>query len=241
MNIGIPSVSVQRLEKRAGKRRRRHKAQLGEPRPLHKKRSGGGKKSKRKGSKYQLDIAKKFKRYYGCKVRSTPGSGGWATKGGWGPRGDLIFKDKKAPYHVECKKQEGWELGDLLTGKRSGAHNCLERWWNQATNDCRPKKMPMVVFSKNRHPDMLMMRAGDLAALMSANGASNHRNMLGDLQIRGFFVFLPDLAHYDDGKPDGTADEEELLVVIKLDDFFDRVRPPKRSRKHDSWVDWRLR
>lgn len=177
MSVATRSVALSTLERKAGRKSRRKKRR-GDPYPLEKTRSGGGKKSQRKGPRFQNVVAKLFSAYYGCSVRSTPGSGGWATVGDFGPRGDLVFSSRRAPYHVECKHQEGWDLSDLVTGTRgktTTSTNSLEAWWDQTIRDCPKRKTPMLVFKRNQQkigksktmgtPPLLMMRQDDFRKL----------------------------------------------------------------------------
>lgn len=221
MSVAVPTygTALSGLMKRAGVKRRKKRRAVGvDAAPLVKTSSGGGKKSQRKGGRYQNVVAKVFERWYGCTVKSTPRSGGWATDMGFGPKGDLIFSDRKAPFHVECKKHERWELSDLLTtvrGLDTKSTNSIERWWKQTIDDCPRKKtgelarVPLLVFAKNRQPSLVMMYATDLQRLVGPVGPFMS-------QLR---VLL-----------DKPGDMER--VVITLNDFITYVQPPPTSPKH---------
>jgi len=236
MSVAIKSLAVDRLEAKAGKRRRKRKRR-GDPYPLEKTRSGGGKKSKRKGASFESLIAKQWKAYYGCSVRRTPGSGGWGTVGGddWNVvKGDLVFA-RKAPYHIECKKHEGWDLTDLITGVRglnTTSTNSLEKWWAQCTRDCPPKKVPMLIFARNRSlvgksetvgvPPIVMMRLGDLFTLeRKSYKPSERKNQLWTVNLLPMFKVVNDA---------------ETRVVFTLADFFRFIGPPYKS---PHWKKWR--
>ena len=128
-SVAIGSTAVDRLERKAGKRRRKPRDRS-VPYPITNTRSGGGKKSKRKGSSFENVIAKLFEAYFGGKVRRTPGSGGWGTVGDFGPKGDLVFSVRKAPYHIECftgntlvLTAEGYvPIKDVKVGDRVSTH-----------------------------------------------------------------------------------------------------------------------
>lgn len=210
------SVALPSLERVAG-RKRRKKKRYGEARELVKTRSGGGKKSRNKGNKYERDIAKAFEAYYGCRVSRAPRSGGWSTVAGFGPRGDLIFAHRKAPYHVECKKQEGWDLSDLLTGKRINASNGLRKWWKQASSQCGKGKVPMLVFARNHQPSLLMMRRYELSTVCGDGRL---------IEAMPRFTFI-----LKRGKPSQYTE----LIIMLLSDFFTHVRPPTCSPNFKKW------
>lgn len=242
-------MSMSELETKAGKKRRKKKRR-GDPFPIEKTASGGGKKSKRKGDKFQNVIAKAFSVYLGCSVRSTPGSGGWATVGDFGPRGDLVFGIRRIRWHIECKKQESWDLTDLITGKRGGdttSTNSLERWWAQTIKDCPKKKYPMLVFARNLAkaakgrnigvPPLLMMRQDDFRELGTVWKKRNKREiefsnglkmLIGGRKIALWCAadFIPHLTFSDDT---GTR------IVCTLADFFRFVKPPKCSPRRKQW------
>lgn len=248
-SVAVRSVAVSRLEAKAG-RKRRKKKRRGEPFAMEKTSSGGGKKSKRKGAKFESVIAKLFAVYFGCSVRRTPGSGGWATVGDFGPRGDLVFANRRAPYHVECKRHEGWDLSDLITKVRAGtttSTNSLEKWWTQTIRDCPKRKYPMLIFARNLAkagqgknvgvPPLLMMRQDDfreLGTVWKRGGltivADTDDGMVSSYKRRVALWcaadFIPHLMFTND---DGTR------IVCLLSDFFKFVKPPKCSPRRKMW------
>jgi hypothetical protein len=104
-----------------------------------------GKYSKDKGSAFERKVAKILSEAFGVELVRTPMSGGW---GRLETKGDLVTRDD-FPYHVECKKREGWNIDCLLSGKGTKE---LENWWNQTTEQCPADKVPLLVFSKNFSP-----------------------------------------------------------------------------------------
>lgn len=264
MSVATKSVALSTLEKRAGRKSRRKKRR-GEAYPLEKTRSGGGKKSQRKGPRFQNVVAKLFAAYYGCSVRSTPGSGGWATVGEFGPRGDLVFASRKAPYHVECKHQEGWDLSDLVTGTRGKATtstNSLEAWWTQTVRDCPKKKYPMLVFKRNQQkigksktmgvPPLLMMRQEDFRKLGTVY--TKKREICEVCHEPQFSTPSGMVCKNGHGGADTIGgirtalwcaadfiphlvygDETGTRIVCTLSDFFRFMKPPKGSPRRKTW------
>lgn len=225
LSVATPSVAISRLEAKAGFKRRKRKKRYGDAYPIENKRKGGAKKSKRKGASFEKQVASLFGAYFGCSVRRTPGSGGWATVGDFGPRGDLVFAIRRAPYHVECKKHEGWELEDLITGKRSGdttSTNSIERWWAQTIRDCPTKKFPMLIFARNGLRPLLMIRDNDLAALHQL-GLKNSATE-ADL---GQWQWIPRFQVW--------TDIDGCRSVMLLEEFFKFIRPPKCSPRRKTW------
>lgn len=223
-NLKLPSLSVSlaALEAKA-RRKKRRKARRGIEHPLEATRSGGAAKSRRKGSSFERLIAKLFEAYYGSRVARAPRSGGWATTAGFGARGDLVFRDRKAPYSVECKKQEGWNLADLLTGvRRMGkATNSIEAWWAQCDRDAkRSKRYPLLVFAKNGTPPLLMLKVAHLYELSDSN----------DTAPWWFQVPCTTLLVHA-----YSECEQPQRIVMLLSDFFKYVRPPQRSKRFKTW------
>jgi hypothetical protein len=225
ISVATPSVAIDRLERRAG-RKRRKKNRRGDAMPIVNTRNGGGKKSKRKGASFEKTVAGLFSAYFGCSVRRTPGSGGWATVGDFGPRGDLVFAITRAPYHVECKKHEGWELEDLITFKRgvdTTSTNSVEKWWKQTIRDRPEKKIPMLVFARNGLEPLLMLYTHDLVKL-EKRGVKG----MGDNAPWSTAGFIRQLHLVDD--------VEAQRSVLRLADLFKYIRPPKSSPRREAWI-----
>lgn len=94
-----------------------------------------GKKSKRKGSQYERDIAKRFQARYGVELKRTPQSGGFAKKCDLADdyRGDITIVDTKQMLllHIECKNQKTLSI---------------PKWIKQAEEDCPNGRRPIVIF-----------------------------------------------------------------------------------------------
>lgn len=119
-----------------------------------------GVNGRRKGANYELKIAKLFGEAFGMEFRRTPLSGGWA-KGNPGVSGDLVCMDLDPgafPWHIECKRQEGWKLESIFTDKKEW----LNTWWKQASDECPKGKRPVLVFGRNRVPDLAMCKYYDI-------------------------------------------------------------------------------
>jgi hypothetical protein len=210
--------TVSKLE-RVALRSKRVGTPKGKPHPKlgERRGKGGGKKSKTKGGSYELAIAKLFRKWYGGAVERTPRSGGWQAASEFGLKADIVFGCKKARYHIECKKHEGWELEDLVTGTRSlesKSTNSIEKWWQQTISGCHERYVPMLIFSRNRRRDFLMVWSSDMDRLA---GKDNH----------GWWAFLPHFRIQQDGMPE--------RVVLCLDDFMKHVRPPKHAPNYKLW------
>ena len=93
-----------------------------------------GKNSKRKGSQYERDIAKRFQERYGVELKRTPQSGGFAKKCDLADdyRGDITIVDTKQMLllHIECKSQKTLSI---------------PKWIKQAEEDCPKGRRPIIV------------------------------------------------------------------------------------------------
>lgn len=125
--------------------------------------------SRIKGSDFENEVAKILTGWWGSKLKRTPMSGGWsqsAASGDITPVGD----DRDLfPMSVECKKTESWSFADLLKLPK-GDDGHLIAYWNQCIRDCenynksnesRRKRAPLLVFSANRQPIYVMLKAED--------------------------------------------------------------------------------
>lgn len=114
-----------------------------------------GRRSKRKGSSYEHNIAKRFKEVYEEDLVRTPQSGGFAKKSAKadGFRGDIVLSsDKEFLLHIECKNTQTW---------------ALPKWIEQAENDCPKDKKPVVIFHKhNTSKNYVTMSLEDFFSLV---------------------------------------------------------------------------
>ena len=116
-----------------------------------------GKMAKNKGSAFERKIAKSLQDWWNgdkteedegyYQFQRTPLSGGSQLAEGWGLAGDIVTNDPGFPFHIECKKQEGWSFSALMS--EGGAAGFI-KWWQQSAEESKiTKKEPVVIFSKN--------------------------------------------------------------------------------------------
>ncbi len=197
------------------------------------------KNSRTKGNSYELRIAKLFAEWSGEEVRRTPGSGGWSSSK-FGVTGDLVCANKRFPFHVECKKREGWTLDDLITGVRkpddANPWCSIEAWWRQCIESC-PKgpvsvaltgggllKEPLLVFTRNRQADLVMVRHA-FSAVVFAYPATDINHGARYLRVT--------LSRCRDGRgwwP--TIDNTEDVIIMRLDEFLRLACVPKGCKNH---------
>lgn len=112
------------------------------------------KNSRSKGKGYERLVAKKLGEWWGEPFRSTPGSGALHWEKDNRVAGDIVAPvDSKFPFTVECKKREGWYFDALInqTGE-------IPSWWQQSIDDGkRVDREPILIFSKNRAPNYVML------------------------------------------------------------------------------------
>ena len=112
------------------------------------------KNSRSKGKNYERLVAKKLGEWWGEPFRSTPGSGALHWEKDNRVAGDIVPPvDSKFPFTVECKKREGWYFDAIIneTGE-------IPEWWQQSVDDGkRVDREPILIFSKNRSPNYVML------------------------------------------------------------------------------------
>lgn len=113
-----------------------------------------GKKSKVKGSGYELKIAKALSAWWGHEFHRTPQSGGLRWNDDNNVAGDIVTPlEANFPFIVECKKREEWTLENLFLNNKD-----IKYWWEQVVQDCeRVGRTPILIFSRNRARDFVMM------------------------------------------------------------------------------------
>ena len=113
-----------------------------------------GRKAKRKGSSYERILCKAFSGLWGAKFFRTPMSGGSQLKYDYNLAGDISTPDETFPYHVEAKNQEALKgLHTIFTSTQCP----VWKWWDQCTTECPDNKIPLLVFTKNYMPSMVMV------------------------------------------------------------------------------------
>jgi hypothetical protein len=120
------------------------------------KRVAAGKRSKSKGNNNERALAAEFRTWWGKgEWARTPSSGGWATaahREAFRTCGDIITTAEDFPFCVEAKKQEGWDLDQLL-------HNdscVILKWWKQTCDETPVGMLPLLVFARNHVPQSVM-------------------------------------------------------------------------------------
>ncbi len=120
------------------------------------KRVAAGKKAKRKGNSFERNIAKKFQAWWGKgHFRKTPSSGGWSTKEvreEFRTAGDIITTAEDFPFCCELKKQEGWNLEQLILNDSP----IILKWWGQTVDETPEGMSPLLVFARNYIKPMVM-------------------------------------------------------------------------------------
>lgn len=114
-----------------------------------------GKKSKVKGSTYELKIAKLLTSWWGAGTfNRAPASGALH----WGRdqrvAGDIVAPpEADFPFVIECKKREEWTMEHILLDIGQP-----KEWWAQVVTDARRvEKVPILIFSRNRAKDFIMV------------------------------------------------------------------------------------
>lgn len=113
--------------------------------------------SKQKGNTYERKTAKVLGDWWGYEFYRTPSSGGLH---GWSSdlnvAGDIVTSpESEFPFVVECKNREsgGWTLESIVLDKHD-----IKNWWEQCVQDARRvNKTPVLVFTRNRAEDFVMM------------------------------------------------------------------------------------
>lgn len=106
-----------------------------------------GKRSRNKGSGFELKTAKELTRIWGGNFSRVPASGGLHWENDQRVAGDIIPPpESNFPFVVECKKVETDSLRNLFLNI-----GLVKDWWEQVTLDAKRVSLtPMLVFSKNR-------------------------------------------------------------------------------------------
>lgn len=113
-----------------------------------------GRGAKVKGSGYELKTSKKFSTWWGGQFSRTPGSGSLHWGSDQRVAGDIIApQGMDFPFVIECKKHEGWTIDHVLLNIGEP-----KDWWSQVVTDARRVKLvPMLIFSRNRAKDFVMI------------------------------------------------------------------------------------
>lgn len=175
-----------------------------------------GKKSKTKGASYELKIAKLMSLWWRGDFHRVPASGGL----NWGAdsrvAGDIVPpQGLDFPFVIECKKREEWTMDHILLDISQP-----KEWWAQVVNDARRvKKVPMLIFSRNRAKDFVMIP-----------------------YVEPFYDLL-DVNHHDVMRTTVTIknireEVQKFDVIVTTMDNIKRI-PPQQMREYSELVkDW---
>ena len=122
-----------------------------------------GKRSKRKGNKYELRCAKLLKEFTNTNFRRVPMSGGFNKLGSIVRselfRGDLICDDPKFQYCIEAKNRKSFSFVALLKNPRTAA---FTKWWEQCVGDARANGLaPIMFFKPDNQADFIALSNDD--------------------------------------------------------------------------------
>lgn len=124
-----------------------------------------GSKSGDKGKSYELRIAKLLTKWAGFQLIRTPMSGAWQ-----GTAGDIKPKSQTDhfPFTVECKKDEGWDMDAVVSGKSA----LFKSWIDQLIREVREDEIvtgqlrfPLLIFSRNYRSDYILVPETNLDLL----------------------------------------------------------------------------
>lgn len=116
--------------------------------------SAVGRRSKTKGSSYELKTAKALSQWWGFTFNRTPASGGLHWGASNNVAGDIVTPiEADFPFVIECKKREDWTIDNVLLNNKD-----IKNWWSQVVGDAlRVDKTPALIFSRNRASDYVMI------------------------------------------------------------------------------------
>lgn len=152
MNLVIPKMGG---TKKTGKRVIPPKPKA-KPKPVKKKIN-----ARVKGATFERRVAKAFSELYGFEIARTPGSGAWNSSGDLTPKDPRDFE--KWDLSIECKNNEGWNMKQIFEIRsEEDMPKVFLSWWNQCLKDAQKyDRKPLVVFTKNQHPDIVLFRKYD--------------------------------------------------------------------------------
>ena len=187
-----------------------------------------GRGSKNKGSNYERTVAKKFTDWWipaGSKAEfhRVPASGALQWADDHRVAGDIIAPDGyNFPFVIECKKHEGWSIDHVMLDIGEP-----KNWWAQVVTDARRvKRAPMLVFSRNRAKDFVMVphdewlykRLGSISNGTMRTTVSI-KNIRGELQ--NFDVIVTTLDDIAQVLPDALREYAENLAWDNYADQYE--------------------
>lgn len=181
-------------------------------------RVAAGRKSKRKGSSNERQLAHIFQAWWqvGTFAR-TPGSGSWSRPGNreeFKACGDIISSDKSFPFCVEAKNQEGWTLDQLIHNEKCVIHS----WWKQTVDETPKGLVSLLLITRNHVPQAVIFSAGPMVGLVNSIGKLNPTDPSYPWAYYPHFCF------------DFVRDNGDLLIIMSLNNFF-KISPDIFGRK----------
>jgi Holliday junction resolvase len=138
--------------------------------------------SKTKGAGYELKVAKNLTKWWGHNFTRVPASGGLQ----WGSdnrvAGDIVAPiEADFPFVIECKKREEWTMDHVLLDIGQP-----KEWWSQVVGDARRvRRVPLLIFSRNRAKDFIMLpHTEEMYAMLWAKGNDVMRTQVTIKNIR---------------------------------------------------------
>lgn len=131
-------------------------------------RSKVGRKSKRKGKKYESRVASILTKFTGAKFRRVPSSGGFNKTGGRVIleqvfSGDVLCEDRLFGFNVEAKNRKDISLTALLKNPKTAS---LTKYWRQCVEDAVSNNLkPMMFFKPNTNDDWVCLSISDAVSL----------------------------------------------------------------------------
>jgi hypothetical protein len=171
-----------------------------------------GRMSRSKGADYENQIAKILSLWWtkgrdNKSFRRTPMSGGWDHRHA---AGDLIAPDPNFPVHIEIRKRETFELGQLLKG------GDIMTWLREGESKCPAGQDLWYIMSRNRDKDYLFMRPGTYASV--TYGADRMPDHALPLHIGGSCDWIVTLLSefLDSVTPDNFRQAFDMEVVQRI-------------------------
>lgn len=147
--------------------------------------------SKRKGSKFEREVAKWLTSWTGYQFQRTPYSG--ANHLSRDLASDIMCSDERHAHRckisVECKFYKDIKFEHVLLGTKSCE---IEKFWSQAKRDAtRSKKIPLLVMRYNSMPrnEFFILVDEDLG-LWLRDSMKKHRYMYLNIPDNPLYVFM---------------------------------------------------
>lgn len=148
--------------------------------------------SKRKGSKFEREVAKWLTNWTGFNFQRTPYSG--ANHLSRDLASDIMCSDERHAHRckisVECKSYRDIKFEHVLLGTKGSE---IEKFWAQAYRDAnRSHRIPILIMRYNSMPkdEFFMVVDSDLAEGFLTDNMYNHRFMALSTNELSLYVFM---------------------------------------------------